>query len=48
MIQQLLGQATALHQRGQLAQAEPLYRQVLVASPGLYQAQYLLAVLLYQ
>ena len=48
MIQQLLGQATALHQRGQLAEAEPLYRQVLAASPGLYQAQYLLAVLLYQ
>jgi len=48
MIQQLLGQATALHQRGQLAEAEPLYRQILAASPGLYQAQYLLAVLLYQ
>jgi tetratricopeptide (TPR) repeat protein len=48
MTQQLLGQATALHQRGQLAEAEPLYRQVLAAGPGQYQAQYLLAVLLYQ
>ncbi|MEO8301590.1 MAG: tetratricopeptide repeat protein [Rhizomicrobium sp.] len=48
MTQQLLGQAVALHQRGQLAEAEPLYRQVLAAGTESYQAQYLLAVLLFQ
>jgi tetratricopeptide (TPR) repeat protein len=48
MTQLLLGQATALHQRGQLAEAEALYQQVLATEPGNYQAQYLIAVLLYQ
>ncbi len=42
-----LAQAVSLHQQGRLAEAEPLYRQVLAAAPS-YQAQYLLAVLLYQ
>ena len=47
MNQQLLSQAIALHQQGRLADAEPLYQQVLGDGPN-YQAQYLLAMLLYQ
>jgi tetratricopeptide (TPR) repeat protein len=47
MTQETLNQAVAFHQQGRLADAEPLYRQVLGAG-GNPQAQYLLAVLLYQ
>ena len=47
MTQIHLNQAMALHQQGQLPEAEALYRQVLAAAPN-YQAQYLLAVLFYQ
>jgi tetratricopeptide (TPR) repeat protein len=47
MTQMLLNQAMALHQQGQLAEAQNLYQQVLAAGPH-YQAQYLLAVLFYQ
>jgi tetratricopeptide (TPR) repeat protein len=43
----LLNQAVSLHQQGRLAEAEPLYQQVLAGAPN-YQAQYLFAVLLYQ
>jgi len=38
-------QATDLHQQGRLIEAEPLYRQILAASPSVYPALYLLGVL---
>jgi len=38
-------QATALHQQGRLAEAEPLYRQILAANPSVYPALYLLGAL---
>ena len=47
MTQMMLHQAMALHQQGQLAEAQALYQQVLQAGSH-YQAQYLLAVLFYQ
>lgn len=47
MTHPLLSQAVSLHQQGRLAEAEPLYRQVLAGASNA-QAQYLFAVLLYQ
>ncbi len=48
MSQLVLNQAMTLHRQGQLADAASLYQQVLAMGPDNYQAQYLLAVLLYQ
>lgn len=47
MTQGAFNEAVAFHQQGRLAEAEPLYRQVLSAGANA-QAQYLYAVLLYQ
>ena len=47
-MQLILNQAISLHQRGQLAEAERLYKQVLAAAPQTYQIAYLYALLLYQ
>lgn len=38
-------QAVALHQQGQLAEAETLYRQIIAAEPRLFPPLYLLGVL---
>lgn len=43
----LINRALALHQAGRLAEAEPLYRQALMAG-GDFQPQFMFAVLLYQ
>jgi tetratricopeptide (TPR) repeat protein len=43
-----LKSAIALHQRGQLAEAEPIYRKVLRAAPTQFDAQHLLGVLKHQ
>ncbi|MBW8709067.1 MAG: tetratricopeptide repeat protein [Alphaproteobacteria bacterium] len=43
--QDLYGKALALHQQGRLAEAEPLYRQVLAAHPGDFASQHMLGVL---
>ena len=47
-LSQLLEQAVALHQRGQLAEAERLYRQVLNARADNFEARHLLGLLRYQ
>jgi protein O-GlcNAc transferase len=44
-INELYGQATALHRAGKLAEAEQLYRQVLAADPTSFGAQHMLGVL---
>jgi predicted O-linked N-acetylglucosamine transferase (SPINDLY family) len=44
----LLGQAVALHQAGRLAEAEPLYRQVLQVQPRHFDGLHLLGVVHYQ
>jgi len=44
----LLQQGLLLHQRGQLAQAEPLYQEVLRAEPNNPAAYFLLGVLALQ
>ena len=44
----LFGQAVALHQAGRLAEAEPLYRQVLAAQPRHFDSMHLLGVIHYQ
>jgi predicted O-linked N-acetylglucosamine transferase (SPINDLY family) len=44
-INDLYGQASALHRSGRLAQAEQLYRQVLAADPASFAAQHMLGVL---
>jgi tetratricopeptide (TPR) repeat protein len=44
----MFGQAVALHQRGQLAEAEALYRQVLQAQPQHFDGLHLLGVLHFQ
>ena len=41
----LHGQAAALHQRGQLAEAEILYRRILTSNPGAIDARHMLGVL---
>ena len=43
-----LSAATALHQRGQMAEAENAYRSILQADPNHFQATYLLGVVLLQ
>lgn len=48
MLEQTLNQAVLLHQQGQLAEAAPLYQQVLAGAPHHFQAQYLLGMLHYQ
>ncbi len=47
-LRELYGQATALHQRGQLAEAEGLYRQILSADPRAFPPRHMLGVLLAQ
>jgi tetratricopeptide (TPR) repeat protein len=47
-LQALLNQAVSLHREGRLAEAEPLYRQVLAQAPPNFQLQYRLALLLFQ
>jgi len=44
----LLRRGAALHQAGQLAQAQALYRQVLAQDPGNAEALHLLGVLAHQ
>jgi Tfp pilus assembly protein PilF len=44
-VQELYGQAAALHQRGQLADAERLYRQVIKAAPKAFPPLHMLGVL---
>jgi len=44
-VQELYGQAAALHQRGQLAEAEYLYRQVIKAAPKAFPPLHMLGVL---
>ena len=44
-VQELYGQAAALHQRGQLAEAEHLYRQVIKAVPKAFPPLHMLGVL---
>ena len=44
-LQTAFERAFALHQNGRLAEAEPLYRQVLEAAPGDFAAQLLLGIL---
>src|SRR3954464_15844878 len=44
----LLNQALALHQAGKLAEAEPVYRQILTANPDHGDALHLLGVLYHQ
>ena len=44
-LRQLMERASGLHQRGQLAEAEGLYQQVLRANPQQVEAQHLLGVL---
>jgi predicted O-linked N-acetylglucosamine transferase (SPINDLY family) len=44
-LQQLLRQGSELHRRGQLAEAEALYRQVLAHRPDLFEARHPLGVL---
>jgi predicted O-linked N-acetylglucosamine transferase (SPINDLY family) len=44
----LFGQAVALHQAGRLAEAEPLYHQVLQAQPRHFDSLHLLGVIYYQ
>jgi predicted O-linked N-acetylglucosamine transferase (SPINDLY family) len=44
----LFGRAVALHQAGRLAEAEPLYRQVLDAQPRHFDSLHLLGVIQYQ
>ena len=46
--QELYGQAMALHQRGQLAQAESLYRRILATGPRAFPPLHMLGVLLAQ
>lgn len=41
----LYGEAAALHQRGQLAEAERLYRRLLADNPGAFGARHMLGVL---
>ncbi len=43
--QDLYGQAAALHQRGQLQDAEKLYLQILAATPGAFAPRHMLGVL---
>ena len=43
-LQMLLNQAVSLHREGRLAEAEPLYRQVLAQTPPNFQLQYHLAI----
>ena len=47
-LRDLYGRAAALHQQGKLAEAEPLYRQVLAADPAGFPALHMLGVLLAQ
>jgi predicted O-linked N-acetylglucosamine transferase (SPINDLY family) len=47
-VRELYGQAAALHQQGKLAQAEPLYRQVLASDPASFPARHMLGILLGQ
>jgi predicted O-linked N-acetylglucosamine transferase (SPINDLY family) len=42
---ELYGQAAALHQRGQLTEAERLYRRILVENPRAFDARHMLGVL---
>ncbi len=44
-LRDLYAQAAALHQQGRLAEAEPLYRQVLAAAPADFASQHMLGVL---
>lgn len=44
-MQDLLNQAVNLHGQGRLAEAEPLYRRILAADPGLMDARHMLGVL---
>ena len=46
--QELYGQAMVLHQRGQLAQAESLYRRILATGPRAFPPLHMLGVLLAQ
>ena len=46
--QPLFSQAMALHQRGQLAEAENLYRQLLAVDPRGFAPRHMLGVLLAQ
>ncbi len=47
-VTELLSRAVSLHQQGDLAQAEPLYRQVLAAEPGCADAWHYLGLLAQQ
>ena len=44
----ILAQAIALHRDGRIAQAEPLYRRVLAAQPGQFDALHMLGVIAHQ
>ncbi len=46
--QLLFNQAVSLHQQGRLADAEPLYLQLLAAAPDVFQGHYLFAILRFQ
>src|SRR5262245_35204628 len=47
-VQQLLAAAAAHHQSGRLAQAEPLYQQILALQPNHIEAMHLLGMLQHQ
>src|SRR5262245_27431148 len=47
-LNELLERAIACHRQGQLAQAEALYRQILQAQPGHFDARHMLGVIRYQ
>ena len=47
-LREVYNEATALHQRGHLAEAEGLYRQLLSADPQAFAPRHMLGVLLAQ
>src|SRR5678816_2841393 len=47
-LRELYSKATALHQRGRLAEAEGLYRQILSADPRAFTPRHMLGILLAQ
>ena len=47
-LRELYGRAAALHQQGKLAEAEPLYRQILAADPANFGALHMLGIVLAQ
>ena len=44
-LEEMVDQALAFHRQGRIAEAERLYRQVLNASPGHFDARHLLGML---